>query len=220
MIRRSRSLVVLGLAAGLFLALSALDTACSNSANGGSQSGGTALGKAEAADSISDGKGHTLKTFVQPTDPGPGGFVFTASGEVNAVTGYPYPPFDPSQTWMVDGWNWKIEKYIVVIDHITLWSDPNKSPSDQSQHGSQVAHANGPWVIDLHKGGPIDGKGGGGEQSLAVTTIANQNDNGGQAFDPTIQYGFGFSTVQAPGDGSAINVNLTSGRSRLTTSTW
>ena len=132
------------------------------------------------------------------------------SGEVNAISGYPYPPFDPSQTWMVDGWNWKIQKYIVVVDHIALSSDPNKSPSDPSQHGPQIAHADGPFVVDLHKGGPLDGKGGGGEQALAIATIANQNDQGGQAFDPTIQYAFGFSTVQAPGDGSAINVNLTS----------
>jgi hypothetical protein len=161
-----------------------------------------------AAAAISDGNGHQLRTFVAPVDPGAGGIVITASGEVNAISGYPYPPFDPSSTWMVDGWNFKIEKYIVVVDHVTLWSDPNKSPSDQSQHGPQVAHADGPFVVDLHKGGTLDGKGGGGEQAVALTTIVNQNDNGNAAFDPTLQYGFGFSTVQAPGDGSAINVNL------------
>ena len=32
------------------------------------------------------------------------------------------------QTWMVDGWNWKIDKYIVVVDHITLWSEPEQEP--------------------------------------------------------------------------------------------
>jgi hypothetical protein len=160
------------------------------------------------AGSIDDGNGHALKKFSAVRDPGAGGFVFSASGEVNAISGYPYPPFDPSQTWMVDGWNWKISKYIVVVDHIVLWSNPDTSPTDQSQHGPQVAHVDGPFVVDLHKGGPLDGKGGGGEQALAVAAIANQNDNGGQPFDPTVQYGFGFSTVPAPGDGSAINVNL------------
>jgi hypothetical protein len=185
-----------------------LSAGCSSSSSG---SGGTSKGTqylTPPAAAIGDGNGHTLKTFAGPMDPGAGGFVFTISGEVNAISGYPYPPFDPSQTWMVDGWNWKIEKYIVLIDHITLWSNPNKSPSDQSQHGAQVAHVDGPFVVDLHKGGPLDGKGGAGEQALAITTLYNQNDNGGDAFDPSTTYGFGFSTVPAPGDGSAFNVNL------------
>lgn len=195
----------------LVTTIGAVLAACSSSSSGGGGGTGTqtqGVDYVPPAAPISDGKGHTLKTFTALTDPGAGGFVFTISGEVNAISGYPYPPFDPSQTWMVDGWNWKIEKYIVVVDHITLWSDPNKSPSDPSQHGSQIAHVDGPFVLDLHKGGPIDGKGGGGEQALAIATLNKQNDNGGAAFDPTTTYGFGFSTVAAPGDGSAINVNL------------
>jgi hypothetical protein len=83
------------------------------------------------------------------------------------------------------------------------------SSSDQSQHGPKVAEVNGPFVVDLHKGGPLDGKGGAGEQALAIAALANQNANGGASFDPSAMYAFGFSTVQAPGDGSAINVNLT-----------
>ena len=82
---------------------------------------------------------------------------------------------------MVDGWNWKIDKYIVVIDKITLWTGTRTERlSDQSAaHGSPVAQVDGPFVVDLHKGGPLDGKGGGGEQALAIAAIANQNDNGG-----------------------------------------
>jgi hypothetical protein len=189
----------------------ALFAACSSSSSGsggatGAQSQG--IDYVPPANPIDDGNGHTLKAFTALEDPGAGGFVFSISGEVNAISGYPYPPFDPGQTWMVDGWNWKITKYIVVIDHVTLWSDPNKSPSDQSQHGPQVAHVDGPFVVDLHKGGPLDGKGGGGEQALALATLNAQNDNGGAAFDPSTTYAFGFSTVAAPGDGTAINVNL------------
>lgn len=156
---------------------------------------------------IADDAGHSLQTFVPPTDPGAGGFVFSISGEVNAISGYPYPPYDPSQTWMVDGWNWKIEKYIVVVDHITLWTNPNESTSNQAMHGPMVAHVDGPFVVDLHKGGPLDGKGGGGEQALAIAALSNQNDNGGAPFDPTQYYAFGFSTV--PATYNAINVNLT-----------
>jgi hypothetical protein len=187
----------------------ALDTACSNSSATNNSGGGTTYAEtANTAQALADGNGHTLKTIGSVTDPGANAFLITISGEVNALAGYPYPPFDVSQTWMVDGWNWKIEKYIVVVDKITLWSNPNLSPTDQSQHGPAVAQVNGPFVVDLHKGGPIDGKGGGGEQALAITTIKNQNLNGNAAFDPSTTYGFGFSTVQAPGDGSAINVNL------------
>jgi len=154
------------------------------------------------------GSGGTLKPFACPGDPGPNAFLFSISGEVNAISGYPYPPSDPSQTWMVDGWNWKIEKYIVVVDHITLWTNPNESASNQALHGPQIAHADGPFVVDLHKGGPLQGVGGGGEQALAIAALRNQNDNGDAAFDPSVTYAFGFSTVPATYD--AINVNLTS----------
>jgi hypothetical protein len=185
----------------------ALDAACSSSASA-NNSGKGPVYPPPAAAAIQDGNGHTLRAFGSVSDPGAGGFLITLSGEVNAISGYPYPPFDISQTWMVDGWNWKIDKYIVVVDKITLWSNPNQSPTDQSQHGPEVAEVDGPFVVDLHKGGPLAGAGGGGEESLPITTITNQNLNGGKPFDSSTTYGFGFSTVQAPGDGSAINVNL------------
>ncbi len=187
----------------------ALATACSSvSAGPVGADGGPLQAYTPPADPIGDGNGHTLRAFHGPADPGGGGFVFTISGEVNAQTGYPFPPFDPSQTWMVDGWNWRVEKFIVVVDHLTLWSNPNESASDQSQHGPAVAHVDGPFVVDLHKGGPLSGKGGGGEEALAIATLAQQNDTGGAGFDPATTYAFGFSTVAAPGDGSAVNVNL------------
>jgi hypothetical protein len=188
--------------------------ACSSSSSGGSPAdGGTGQSQLcylPPAGAIQDGNGHTLKTFTPPCDTGSNTFVFSVSGEANAIVGYAYPPYDlTTATYMVDGWNWKIDKYIVVIDHITLWTNPNASASNQAMHGPQVAHIDGPFVVDLHKGGPLDGKGGAGEQALAIAALKNQTDNGGAAFDPTQYYGFGFSTVQAPSDGSAINVNLT-----------
>jgi hypothetical protein len=198
---------ILRAAVGITVVL--IPAACSNSSSGGTTANPQLSFTPQAA-MITDGMGHTLQTFVPPGDKGPNTFTFSISGEVNAIAGYPYPPFDPSQTWMVDGWNWKIEKYIVVVDHITLWNNPNESPSNQELHGSQVAQVNGPWVVDLHKGGPIDGKGGGGEEALAIANLVNQNSAGNAAFDPSTTYAFGFSTVPAPSDGSAINVNLTS----------
>lgn len=195
----------------------ALVPACSSSTSGSPGSaqdasmttpGTSSIHFTPEAGVLADDAGQLLQTFVAPTDPGAGGFVFSISGEVNAITGYPYPPSDPATaTVMVDGWNWKIDKYIVVIDHITLWTDPNQSSSNQQLHGPMVAQVNGPWVVDLHKGGPLEGKGGPGEQALAIAALSNQNQNGGAPFDPTQYYAFGFSTVPATYD--AINVNLT-----------
>jgi hypothetical protein len=198
-----------GIAFPTLLLAIVIESACSNSTATNNTGGGTPYPQTpETSSTLQDGNGHTLKAIGTVTDPGANAFLITISGEVNAISGYPYPPFDISQTWMVDGWNWKIEKYIVVIDKITLWSNPNMSSTDQSQHGPAVAQANGPFVVDLHKGGLLAGMGGGGEQALPFATITNQNVNGGAGFDPSTTYGFGFSTVQAPGDGSAINVNL------------
>jgi hypothetical protein len=159
--------------------------------------------------SIANDAGLSLQSFTPPTDPGAGSVWVTISGEVNALTGYPFPPADwTNDTYMFDGWQFQIYEFIVAIDKLTLWSNPNQIPSDQSQHGPQVAHIDGPFIVDLHKGGTILGQGGGAEQATPIGAFTSQNDNGGAAFDPTTTYGFGFSTVQATYD--AYNVNLTS----------
>jgi hypothetical protein len=159
--------------------------------------------------SVANDAGLSLKPFTAPTDPGAGSVWVTISGEVNALTGYPFPPADwTNDTYMFDGWQFQIYEFIVAVDKLTLWSNPNQIPSDQSQHGPQVAHIDGPFIVDLHKGGTILGQGGGAEQATPIGTFTSQNDNGGAAFDPTTTYGFGFSTVQATYD--AYNVNLTS----------
>jgi hypothetical protein len=167
---------------------------------------GTALGGiAGATDAgiVGDDAGHRLAAFVSPpADPGPGTVLVTASGEVNAISGYPFPPFDADQTWMVDGWSWHISEYIVVIDHITL-SNPDLNLADPSQVGSTVAQIDGPFVVDLHKAGPLAGQGGGGERAVAIASFpASQLPN------QTTPYAFGFSTVAAPADYDATNINL------------
>ncbi len=158
---------------------------------------------------LSDDAGHQTKAFPYggPADPGPGAVYVTISGESNALTGYQFPPGNfETDTYMVDGWRFVIREFIVNIDHVTLWSNPNMSPTDPSQHGPAVAHLNGPFVVDLHKGGSLVGQGGAPERATPVGVLANQNDNGGAAFDPTTTYGFGFSTVAASYTG--YNVNL------------
>jgi hypothetical protein len=163
---------------------------------------------------VISGAGGTLKSFAAPcSDPGGGAFWITMSGEANALTGYPFPPSGDyaSATWMVDGWQFTISAFIVVVDHITLWSSPDVSATDQSQHGGQVAQLNGPFVVDLHKGGPIVGQGGGSEEATPIGVLASQNSvSGSPAFDTSQTYAFGFSTVPAPADYDAYNVNLTS----------
>jgi len=146
-----------------------------------------------------------------PPDPGPNAVYVTISGESNALTGYPFPPnLGTDSTYMVDGWSIHIDEYIVNVDNIVLWSNPDANPSNQGslQGMIQVAHLSGPFVVDLHKGGRIIGQGGAPEEATPIGVIANQNDNGFRPFDSTTAYGFGFSTVAATYD--AYNVNLDS----------
>ena len=147
-----------------------------------------------------------------PGDPGANAIYVTISGESNAIIGYPFPPDNfETDTYMVDGWEFHVDEYIVVVDHVVLWSNPNANLTDQGDlaNMTQVAHLDGPFVVDLHKGGRIIGQGGSPEEATPLGVIGNQNDNGNAPFDPTTTYGFGFSTVQATYD--AYNVNLDEG---------
>ena len=129
---------------------------------------------------------------------GGGGTVqFTASGEVLALNGYAFPPASPDDTAFVDGWSVQFSKLLVTIANITLSNNPDKSPTDQSQTGNNVAELAGPWAIDLHQGGPLPGKGGGDEQAYPIATLDSQNLNGNQPFDPTVRYAFGFDVIPA-----------------------
>ena len=46
---------------------------------------------------------------------------------------------------------------------------------------TQVAHLDGPFAVDLHKGGVIIGKGGEPEEATPLGVITSQNDNGNAA---------------------------------------
>ncbi len=160
-------------------------------------------GCSSSSDNNSGGAG-AAGTSGAATDPGPGGLYLTASGESLAVTGYGFPPATPDDTFLVDGWIFQLDHYIVSIDHVKLWEDPDKVPADQSQHGAQVAHLDGPWAIDLHNGGPLTGEGGDPEQAQPFAALKAKDD--GSAFDTTTRYAFGFETIAA--SASATNVNL------------
>ncbi|MFI5300726.1 MAG: hypothetical protein ACHREM_21805, partial [Polyangiales bacterium] len=155
------------------------------------------------SDGGSEGGTATLAPAPPATDPGKGLWL-TASGESLAVTGYGFPPASANDTFMIDGWIFVIDRVLVTVDAVTLWENPDTKPADQSAHGAQVAHVNGPWAIDLHKGGPLTGEGGAPEESQPFASIKTKDD--GSDFDTTVRYGFGFSTVAATS--SALNVNL------------
>jgi hypothetical protein len=176
---------------------------CSSSSTSGSGAGGGSMGKNPNALPAPSG----ITPYVAPsTSLGAGTILLSASGETLSLNGFDWPPTGMDDVCMVDGWEFKLYRYLTVVSDVTLWSNPNTIPSDQSQHGPVVAHVAGPWVIDLHEGGPLMGKGGGGEQAMPFGQILGGDD--GSAFDPTTTYGFGFSTIAAAKD--VYNVNLTS----------
>src|SRR2546428_9590878 len=120
----------------------------------------------------------------------------TASGEVLALGGYGFPPASGAVAF-VDGWEIRFTKFLTTIDKIKLYTNPDTSPTDQSQVGSLVAELDGPWAIDLNKGGPLVGKGGTDEQAYPIAVLDNQNKNGAKAFDPATGYAFGFDLIPA-----------------------
>jgi hypothetical protein len=148
----------------------------------------------------------SLQAFESPGDPGANGIWFTASGEVLALGGYPFPPTNADAVAFVDGWDVRFTGLLVTVDNIRLSENPDRNPGDQSQTGAEVAKVHGPWAIDLHKGGPLSGKGGADEQALPIAALTGQNENGCAPFDQTQRYAFGYDVVSATN--AALNVNL------------
>jgi len=188
--------------------------ACSN--NPGTNDGGTDAGSDVTPPTCDAGStSGALAAFTPPADPGGGGILFAASGEVLALTGYPFPPVTQGDPCFVDGWDVHFDRLLVTVDKITMSENPDLSPGDESQTGPQVAEVDGPWAIDLSHSDPsyLPGKGGGGEQAVPIAALKNQNSQGNQPFatDGT-RYAFGFDVIAATAktcDGRAtMNVNL------------
>lgn len=155
--------------------------------------------------------GFTLQPFCAPKDPGKGNVLFTASGEVLALTGYDFPPASDSDAAFVDGWDVHFEHLLTTLDALTLSENPDQQKGTQLGTGKRVARLDGPWAVDLsrHDASYLAGKGGGSELAVPIAALDNQNENGGAAFatDGT-RYAFGFDVV--PATESAQNVNLDS----------
>ena len=158
---------------------------------------GSTFGTGSGAEVVDAGP--LVRFAPPPENPGPGAVLFTVSGEALARAGYAFPPATPDDVAFVDGWEVRFDHLLVTVGGITLSANPDRSPGDQSQTEGQLASAAGPWAVDLHKGGPLTGKAGGGEQSLPIASV--QAD-----LDPTQRYAFGFQVL--PATLGAANVNL------------
>jgi hypothetical protein len=160
-----------------------------------------------AAAAASDGFALPVAPCVDSSKLGPGQMLLTASGEVLALQGYSFP--SPNGTF-ADGWAVTFTHYIATFDKVSMWTNPDMVPADQSQHGPLVAELDGPWAVDMHLDGPnfpyIDGKET-GERAVAFAVLTNQNKNGGASF-PTdgTRFAVGFSAVMPTPQ--ALNVNL------------
>jgi hypothetical protein len=165
-----------------------------------------------SAPSSPGGSSAALRPFSSPTDPGAGGVLFAASGEVLAFTGYAFPPATPDDAAFVDGWDVHFTRLLVTVDNITMSQGPNIKPGDQSCVEPIVAKVAGPWAVDLSHSDPsyLEGKGGPGEKAVPIAALTRQNypDGNSASFDTSgaTPYAFGFDIATA--SGSAMNVNL------------
>ncbi len=142
-----------------------------------------------------------------PITGSPGSIQFTASGEVLALGGYAFPPAGKDDPAFVDGWEVEFSKILVTVDKITLSENADRSPTDQQQTDGVVAEVDGPWAIDLHKGGSLSGKGGTDEQAVAFAELTAQNKAGDKPFDATRRYAFGFEIVAATATAKSVNLD-------------
>lgn len=174
---------------------------------------GSSLMACETSTSSGADMGNTAGPDIPTTDmsppppPPPGSLQFTASGAWFARTGYAFPPVIAGDRTFVDGWEVNFEELLVTLDNISLFENPDKSDTDQSQTDAKVASVTGPWAVDLQQGGPLPGKGSVDERAVALATLTNQNLNGNLPFSPDKRYAFGFDMI--PAAVSARNVNLT-----------
>jgi hypothetical protein len=181
------------------------------SAGGGGNSGGGTDGGTPSDGSSNDG-GVALKPFTKPVDPGNGGIVFAASGEVLALSGYAFPPANSGDPAFVDGWDVQFTRLLVTVDKLKLSSNPDYSPNQGTlQANSLVAEVDGPWAIDLAHGDNsyLPGKGGPGEEAVPIAALSRQNQPAGNTapfLTDGTRYAFGFDAIAATS--SAMNVNV------------
>jgi hypothetical protein len=154
--------------------------------------------------------GGSNNDYLAPVDPGPGGIMITASGQLPSLFGYAFPPASSGDPAFVDGWQIAFSRILVTFDKITLSEMPDVAAADPSKTGNVVAEVDGPWAVDLAHRDPMDvtGEGAAGELGIPITALTGQNKNGNRPFatDGT-RYAFGFQVVAASAAASAVNLD-------------
>jgi hypothetical protein len=131
----------------------------------------------------------------EPT-PGQGGsIVVAASGESFATSGYAFPPSAGQVVFVVDGWEIKFTKAIVVIGKAVLNASPDQAPADPSQFGAEVASLVGPFAVNLSKVGDVDDVTGSSSKAWKLGTIDKKID--GSSLDTAERYAFSYDIAPA-----------------------
>ncbi|MCC6336485.1 MAG: hypothetical protein IT380_21170 [Myxococcales bacterium] len=145
------------------------------------------------------GDGGLLLTFEPPsTTAVNNSLLITISGESFATEGIGFPPASArGAPYFLDGWEVRFTHAVVVVDRLTVSENPDLNPNDPSQTGEAVARAEGPWAVDLAKGGPLVAKELNG-QAVALARLTGQNLKAGTpSFAPTAKYAFGYQLIAA-----------------------
>src|SRR5579863_2646893 len=66
---------------------------------------------------------------VDPSSLANGTLLLTASGEILALDGYNFPAINPGDGVFADGWEVRFSHYIATFDKVSLWANPDTSPT-------------------------------------------------------------------------------------------
>lgn len=143
-------------------------------------------------------------------DPGKGGILVTFSGEDLVSTGYEWTSASKAEgdpPAFVDGWALSFEHVITTVGNVRLSADPDKDTGNASAVGALVASADGPWAVDLVKGGDVVGKSGSADEK-ATRLVGFTSKADGSAFDPTARYAFGYDFLDASASAKQVNLGV------------
>ena len=131
---------------------------------------------------------------------GTGRIQLAVSGEDIATDGIAFP--DGSEVTIVDGWALELSHVLVTLGNVTLSTNPDLAPSDQSRTGGVIAELDGPWAVDLHVPGTIPGAGG---EGLATPLGWLEHQSNGDPFASDERYAFGYDALPASADAEVVN---------------
>ena len=118
------------------------------------------------------------------------------------MNGLPFHPASPGDPVFVDGWDFEIEEYLVVVSNVRLSPNATKY-AEQSRIDAPVATKAGPFVFDIHRPGPLTGADG---ESPATAMFLWENQDSGQAFDTGTRYAFSYDVAKASYPVTQINL--------------